>query len=55
MKNHTHIAVIVSTIDEEYQSGILSGIRQFACTNGITLEHFVAFGNIGGDAGHDTG
>ena len=55
MKNHIHIAVIVSTIDEEYQSGILSGIRQFAFASGITLEHFVAFGNIGDDAGHDTG
>ena len=50
-----HIAVIVSTIDEDYQSGILSGIRQYAFTHDITLEHFVAFGNIGGDIGHDTG
>ena len=50
-----HIAVIVSTIDEDYQSGILRGIRQYAFTNNITLEHFVAFGNIGGDVGHDTG
>ncbi len=55
MKQHIHIAVIVSTIDEEYQSGILSGIRQFAFASGITLEHFVAFGNIGDNAGHDTG
>ncbi len=55
MKRPIHIAVIVSTIDEEYQSGILSGIRQFAFAGGITLAHFVAFGNIGGDAGHDTG
>ncbi len=50
-----HIAVIVSTIDEEYQSDILSGIRQYAFANHITLEHFVAFGNIGGDIRHDTG
>lgn len=50
-----HIAVIVSTIDEDYQSGILSGIRQYALANNITLEHFVAFGNIGGDIGHDIG
>ena len=55
MKPHIHIAVIVSTIDEEYQSGILSGIRQFAFANGVTLEHFVASANTGGDAGHDTG
>ena len=55
MRNRTHIAVIVSTIDEEYQSGILSGVRQYAFANGITLEHFVAFANIGGDIGHDTG
>ncbi len=53
--NRTHIAVIVSTIDEEYQSDILSGIRQYAFANHITLEHFVAFGNIGGDMRHDTG
>ncbi len=50
-----HIAVIVSTLDEEYQSGILSGIRQFAFANRITLEHFVAFGNHGDDIRHDTG
>lgn len=50
-----HIAVIVSTLDEEYQSGILRGIRQFAFANRITLEHFVAFGNAGGDIRHDTG
>ena len=55
MRQHMHIAVIVSTIDEEYQSGILSGIRQFAFANGITLEQFIAFGNIGDNAGHDTG
>jgi len=55
MKNRVHIAVIVSTIDEDYQSGILSGIRQYAFANGITLEHFAAAGNIGGDIGHDTG
>ncbi|MBR3631185.1 MAG: GGDEF domain-containing protein [Oscillospiraceae bacterium] len=50
-----HIAVIVSTIDEEYQRGILDGIRQYAFANDITLEHFVAFGNIGSDTRHDTG
>ena len=53
--SHTHIAVVVSTLDQEYQSDILSGIRQFAFANHITLEHFVAFGNIGGDMRHDTG
>ena len=52
---HPHIAVIVSTLDEEYQSGILSGIRQYAFANSICLEHFVAFGNIGSDIRHDTG
>ena len=50
-----HFGVIVSTIDEVYQQGILSGLRQFAFANRITLEHFVAFGNIGSDASHDTG
>ena len=50
-----HIAVVVSTLDEGYQSGILSGIRQHAFANSITLEHFVAFGNIGSDLRHDIG
>ena len=50
-----HIAIIVSTLDEEYQSGILSGIRQYAFANRVTLEHFVAFGNIGSDISHDIG
>ncbi len=54
-EKNIHIAVIVSTIDEEYQSDILSGIRHFAADNRITLEHFVAFGNVGGDTRHDTG
>ncbi len=54
-ERNLHIAVIVSTLTEEYQSDILSGIRQYAFANHITLEHFVAFGNIGGDIRHDTG
>ncbi|MDE5564028.1 MAG: GGDEF domain-containing protein [Oscillospiraceae bacterium] len=54
-EKRTHIAVIISTINEEYQRGILSGIQQYAFANGITLEHFVAFGNIGSDTRHDTG
>ncbi|MBR0484396.1 MAG: GGDEF domain-containing protein [Oscillospiraceae bacterium] len=55
MKQHVHIAVVVSTINEEYQNGILCGIRQFSSANGITLSHFVAYGNTGEDAGHDAG
>lgn len=54
-KKNIHIAVVVSTLTEEYQSDILDGIRQYAFANHITLEHFVAFGNIGGDIRHDTG
>ena len=54
-EKNIHIAVIISTIDEEYQSDILSGIRHYARENQITLEHFVAFGNVGGDMRHDTG
>lgn len=50
-----HIAVIVSTLDEEYQSGILSGIRAYAFANAVTLHHFVAFGNIGSGIKHDIG
>ena len=50
-----HIAVIVSTLDEEYQGGILSGIRRFASENQITLSIFAAFANIGSDLSHDIG
>lgn len=52
---NVHIAVIVSTPDEEYQSGILSGIRSYAFANRVTMHHFVAFGNIGSDISHDIG
>ena len=50
-----HIAVMISTLDEEYQSGILSGIRHFSADHGIMLEVFAAFGNIGSDLSHDIG
>ena len=50
-----HIAVMISTLDEEYQSGILSGIRHFSEDHGITLEVFAAFGNTGSDLSHDIG
>ena len=52
---NVHIAVIVSTPDEEYQSGILSGIRSYAFANRVTMHYFVAFGNIGSDISHDIG
>ncbi len=51
----SHIAVIVSTLDEEYQRGILDGIRQYSFANHITLEHFAAFANTGYDTRHDIG
>ena len=50
-----HIAVMISTLDEEYQSEILSGIRHFSADHGIMLEIFSAFGNIGSDLSHDIG
>ena len=50
-----HIAVIVSTPNEEYQSRILNGIRQYSSENNITLEMFTAFANIGNGNSHDIG
>jgi diguanylate cyclase (GGDEF)-like protein len=50
-----HIAVMISTLDEEYQSGILSGIRHYCENHGIMAEIFAAFGNTGSDLSHDIG
>ena len=50
-----HIAVMISTLDEEYQSGILSGIRHYCGDHGIITEIFAAFGNTGSDLSHDIG
>ncbi len=49
------IAVIVSGIDEEYQSTILKGLHECARTHGVQVVHFVAFGGILSNAGHDAG
>ncbi len=49
------IAVIVSGIDEEYQSTILKGIRDCAAKQGVHVVHFVAFGGILRNARHDAG
>lgn len=52
MKN---IAVIVSGIDEEYQSTILNGIHDCAREHGANVTHFVAFGGVLHNPQHDVG
>lgn len=49
------IAVIVSGIDEEYQSTILKGLHDCAQKHGVRVVHFVAFGGILRNARHDAG
>ncbi len=49
------IAVIVSGIDEEYQSTILKGLHDCAKEYHAQVVHFVAFGGILRSAGHDVG
>lgn len=44
-----NIAVIISGIDEEYQSTILSGIHQFADEKNLNIVHFIAFGGVLGN------
>lgn len=44
-----NIAVIISGIDEEYQSTILSGIHEFAEEKNINIVHFIAFGGVLGN------
>ncbi len=41
-----NIAVIISGIDEEYQSTILSGIHEFADEKNLNIVHFIAFGGV---------
>lgn len=50
-----NIAVIISGIDEEYQSTILSGIHEYAEQNGINIAHFIAFGGVLGNQRNDVG
>lgn len=54
-RKQVHIAVLISTLDEEYQNGILSGIRHFCNDNGMSMVVFAAFGNTGNDLSHDIG
>lgn len=55
LKRYINIAVIVSGIDEYYQSCILEGIQKFALSHQINLAHFIAFGGTMFDTKHDTG
>lgn len=49
------IAVIVSGIDEEYQSTILKGLHDCAREHGVNVVHFAAFGGILRNVRHDAG
>jgi len=55
MDKYINIAVIVSGIDEYYQSCILEGIHKYASAHNINLAHFIAFGGIMSDSQHDAG
>lgn len=49
------IAVVVSGINQEYQSSVLTGAAQYAAEHGIRLCHFADMGGIIGSAAHDIG
>ncbi len=55
LEKYINIAVIVSGIDEYYQSCILEGIQKYAREHRINLAHFIAFGGIMEDSKHDAG
>lgn len=55
MNRYINIAVIVSGIDEYYQSCVVGGIQEYAVSHNINLVHFIAFGGIMSDNRHDTG
>lgn len=46
MGNIINIAVIVSGLDEEYQSNIIGGINRFARENEVNISYFAAFGGM---------
>lgn len=46
MGNIINIAVIVSGLDEEYQSNIIGGINRFARENEVNVSYFAAFGGM---------
>ncbi|MBE6842565.1 MAG: GGDEF domain-containing protein [Ruminococcus sp.] len=50
-----NIAVIISGIDEEYQSTILDGVHEYARENNINIVHFIAFGGVLGSEKNDVG
>ena len=49
------IAVVVSGVDEEYQSTVLRGLQDCAREHGTDVLHFVTFGGLMNNVGHDTG
>lgn len=49
------VAVIVSGINQEYQSSVLSGIRQYAAEHGVTLCHFADMGGCISSPAQDRG
>ena len=49
------LAVVASGINEEYQSSVLEGIRQYAATHPVKVCHFVDLGGVIGSDAHDHG
>ena len=54
-KDILNVAVIISGIDEEYQSTILKGVQKCAEELNINISHFIAFGGILHNQKHDIG
>lgn len=54
-KNCYNIAVIIASIDEEYQNDILSGIEEFASQECVNISVFVSFSGVMGNHRHDVG
>lgn len=52
---NTNIAVVVSSIDEEYQNKILRGIHSAAETHNVNICHYIAYGGMLSNRKHDTG
>lgn len=54
-KELINIAVIISGIDEEYQSTILKGIQKCGAELNVNISHFIAFGGVLHNQRYDTG
>ena len=55
MDKPIEIAVIVAGIDEEYQNGVIDGIRHCAKMNNANISCFCAFGGVLANSKFDVG